>query len=383
MGLLKPAVNRTAYLKAGFLGFQGAGKTFTSSRIAAPLAKLSSKKPVVAMFDTEKSSDFLIDYFESQGVEFLATKSRSFKDACDFIRECEQADVTVAIVDSVTHLWKDLMDSFKRKLNRQDLYFGDWGDIKAEWQQLSDLFVNSNLHLFMLGRAGFEYDTEVNERGKKELIKTGTKMKAEGEFGYESDLLIEMMREPKKKGEGWINRAWVLKDRWDLLNGKSFDFPTFETFKPVIDRLNLGGEHFGVDLSRNSESLFGDKDWSYADQRKKRDIALEELDATLTKCDLAGTKAEVKKKRIEVLEQVYGTSSKTKIETMWAPQIEEGIKKIIGMFFEEQPAEQEPDPTVAIEKKGFPEEEPKKEEVPATKPEKIVGKKPEQKELIQ
>ena len=49
--LLKPAQNQTAYLKAGILGFQGSGKTYTATRLASGLAKLSGKEnPKVAFF---------------------------------------------------------------------------------------------------------------------------------------------------------------------------------------------------------------------------------------------------------------------------------------------------------------------------------------------
>ena len=74
MSLLKPAANQTAYLKAGILGFQGSGKTYTASRLATGLAKMSSKQPKVAFFDTEKGSDFLVAYYKEQGIQFDVAK---------------------------------------------------------------------------------------------------------------------------------------------------------------------------------------------------------------------------------------------------------------------------------------------------------------------
>jgi len=63
ISILKPAQNQTAYLKAGIMGFQGSGKTYTATRIASGLAKLSKKeKPKIAFFDTEKGSDFFVKY---------------------------------------------------------------------------------------------------------------------------------------------------------------------------------------------------------------------------------------------------------------------------------------------------------------------------------
>ena len=54
MSLFQKAVNEQGYLKAGFLGFPGSGKTFTASLLAIGLAKeLKENRPVYAI-DTEK-----------------------------------------------------------------------------------------------------------------------------------------------------------------------------------------------------------------------------------------------------------------------------------------------------------------------------------------
>jgi hypothetical protein len=329
--LLKPAKNQTAYLKAGILGFQGSGKTFTASRLASGLAKLSKKeKPKVAFFDTEKGSDFFVKYFAEQGIQFDVAKSRSFVDLIQFMKEVEKEGYDVAVIDSISHVWRDLTTSYEKRLRRQNgLKFSDWGIVKREWQQFTDLFINSNVHTIVLGRAGYEYDMEEDsETGKKELLKTGTKMKAEGEFGYESDLLLEMERVTKGNEKGFTNRCYVLKDRTDTMNGKVIDFPKFEDFKSVISHLNVGGEHFGIDPARDSQDLFDDPDYSYAERKKQQTIALEELQGVLVEYDLAGTAVKTQKERQEILKKVFGTFSKTEIEGLPADKIRSGIQQI-------------------------------------------------------
>jgi hypothetical protein len=332
MGLLKPASNQTAYLKAGILGFQGSGKTFTASEMAVGLAKLSGKdKPKVAFFDTEKGSDFMINKFEAEGIQFDVAKTRTFVDLCAFMQEVDQNGYDVAIIDSISHVWKELMTSYEKKLRRYNgLKFQDWSKVKGDWQRFTDLFINTKLHVIVLGRAGYEYDFEEDkETGSKDLIKTGTKMKAEGEFGYESDLLLEMERiRPENGVKGWIHRCWVLKDRTDTMNGTSIDNPTFEDFRSVISFLNIGGDHIGVDTTRNSQSLIADPDRSGYEMGKQRDIALEELQECLTLNGFDGQSADTKKKRIEVLIHAFGTSAGTAIKEMSAAQIRGGIAKI-------------------------------------------------------
>lgn len=333
--LLKPAVNQTAYLKAGILGFAGSGKTYTAAELAIGLSKdIGDDKPV-AFFDTETGSDFLIPKFKQAGVELLVAKTRAFKDLLDFMREAE-ASCSVAVIDSISHVWKDLLESYVRKLNRKSgLYFQDWGPIKAEWGQFTDLFINSRLHVVMCGRAGYEYDYEENaETGRKDLVKTGTKMKAETEMGYEPSLLLEMIRLKKAEvsgdihDKGWINRCVVLKDRTDTMNGKEIDYPKYKDFSPVIHFLNVGGEHIGVDTSRNSESLFDGPERSVVQRARMVEIALEEMQQELILMGLDGTSTEAKKKRTELLMELFGTSSKTAIESQSLEKLQAAVNEL-------------------------------------------------------
>jgi len=70
----------------------------------------------------------------------------------------------------------------------------DWNPIKAESRQFTDLYLCSKLHIVLCGRAAFIYDEWINEKGDKEIIKTGTKMRVESDFGYEPSFLFEMER---------------------------------------------------------------------------------------------------------------------------------------------------------------------------------------------
>lgn len=327
MSLLKPAANQTAYLKAGIMGFQGSGKTYTAAHVAAGLAKLTGKKqPKVAFFDTEKGSDFFVKYFKDEGVQFDVVKSRAFVDLLATIREVEEGGYDVLIIDSISHVWNELRTSYEQKLRRRNgLQFQDWAAVKAEWGQFTTAFINSKVHIIVLGRAGYEYDYETNEdTQRKELVKTGTKMKAEGEFGYESDVLLEM--ELVKTGKKAINRCYVIKDRTDTMNGKVIDNPKFEDFRSIVQYLNIGGEHVGVHAERNSREMFDSPDYSVSERRKQHDIALEELKNFFIKNDLAGKSVDDQKRRLELLEGAYGGKGAwAYIETLDSETIRDGI----------------------------------------------------------
>jgi hypothetical protein len=48
--------------------------------------------------------------------------------------------------------------------------------------------------VIICGRAGYEYDYFEDDEGKKQLEKTGIKMKAETEMGFEPSLLVFRFR---------------------------------------------------------------------------------------------------------------------------------------------------------------------------------------------
>lgn len=336
--LFKPAVNSTAYLKLGMLGFEGSGKTFTAIDFAIGMCKLT-KRTKIAFFDTEKGSDFHIDKCKKVGIELLVLKSRSFKDLCDAIREAEaNPDVGFMITDSITHVWRDLVQTWLNKKGRNFLTMKDWGVLKTEWGQYTDLYVNSKLSIAMLGRAGHEYETSEDEDGNDQISKSGTKMKVETETGFEPDLLLEMFKSHKvtvkknKAGKskkmverGFVNRCVVLKDRTDTMNGAELEYPKFKDFQSVIKSLNIGGEHQGVDLTRTSEGVFTNDDQSWYAAKRRKDMAIESIKEALILAGLNGTAKETVKTRTETLIKYFGTSTEPGIGAKTADDLENSL----------------------------------------------------------
>lgn len=320
MSLFAEAENQMAYLKAGFMGFQGSGKTTTATRVAVGLHDLLKERGLpggdapIFFADTETGADWVRQDTDAAGIKLQVAKTRAFKNLIPMIDEVEKSK-SILIIDSITHFWRDLTESYARKKNRKSgLQFQDWAFLKEQWGQFTDAYVNSNAHIIMCGRAGFEYANEEDDEGKRELIKTGVKMKAEGETGYEPNLLIFMERHQEivKNVPVVTRRALVMKDRSRLLDGKTFIQPEFKDFLPHIDCLNLGGSHVGVDLDENSDSIIPGFDEGTS---KLKAICLEEITAEIEK-HLPGTSAAMKKKKGELADSCFGTRSKTAIEVM-------------------------------------------------------------------
>ena len=354
MGLFKKASNTMAFAKVGILGFAGAGKTRTASEIAIGLHKaLQSTKPV-GFLDTETGADFVLPIFQKHGIELMVSKTRAFKDLAQGLKESINA-FDILIIDSVSHFWVDIVESYRKKKNVNRLSFQDWGIIKPMWSNdFSAPFVTSALHIIVCGRAGFEYDYFEGDDGKMELYKTGTKMKAEGEFGFEPSLLIEMeriknpeatesYREAKTKDakmkaakqianeREFVRRAIVLKDRSDIMDGKVFYNPSYTDFAPHWQSINIGGEHKPLE-SGDSTALFdreGQPQW-IKDKRLK-EIALEEIKGEYDKY-LPGSKDEIKKAKIIVNEKVFGTNSWTAMEGLSVETLQSGLKRLRVIF---------------------------------------------------
>lgn len=276
--LFQPAEVTSAFMKMGLLGFQGSGKTKTAAKVVIGLVNHMRERGIeaanknVKFLDTETGSDWVIPDFKAAGIKLDAAKTRAFSDLLVAVDEAE-ANGSALIIDSITHFWVELTQSYMKKKNRTRLQFEDWGHLKLEWGKFTDRFVNSSAHIALCGRAGFEYDYTVDEETlKKNLEKTGVKMKAEGEMGYEPSLLVLMERQQEIEANK-IKRVWrtatVLKDRSARLDGQSFEDPGFEQFLPHIKMLNLGGKQLGVDTSRNSQHMItvDKRDWQPVQRR--------------------------------------------------------------------------------------------------------------------
>jgi hypothetical protein len=328
-----PIGNTKPYFKAAFEGFAGAGKTYTAALVAVGLHKrIKSKKPVV-IFDTEKSAKFLKPLFAENGIEVLVRESKSLGDLKITMQKMRNEGIAdILIIDSISHVWEGFLKAYAEKVHRTSLQFQDWGIIKPTWKtEYSDPFVNDPYHIIMCGRAGYEYDFEKNEdTGKRELIKTGVKMKVEGETAYEPDILVLMNRFEEVIGKDkkvW-REATIIKDRSTILDGKTFQNPTYTNFAPSIEVMLSNPILKGIVVMPESDTglLFRTEE-EKAGWRRERDKWLEELDGLLIRI-APGAVGRDKQLKLDLLDRVFGTTSTTAIGEMRPEHIAEGYKKL-------------------------------------------------------
>lgn len=336
------------HAKVGIYGGAGTGKTRTAYEIAIGIIKESKLTKPVVFFDTEKGSDWILPLFKEAGIQCLVKKSRTFKDLMEAITLAEK-NASVMIIDSISHVWRELTDSYLAQFNQDrfnalvrksgeenarkwfkksnQLQFEHWNVIKPTWGKFTEKYLRSELHVIVCGRSGDTYEYQEAENGKKELIKSGTKMATEKELAYEPSLLIEMQRRIFDGKERLV--AVIEKDRSDKINGQEFPLPTYKDFKPHFDFINIGGVNKQVDFHENpSSTLFENQtlgdDNEFAAEKKKREIYCEEIKGLL-ELKIPGVTAEAKKQKNELINQVFETLSWTKVESMNSDKLKQGL----------------------------------------------------------
>ncbi len=335
-GYFMDSGDELAFAKIGMHGFPGSGKSYTASEIAIGIAKEFGGGRPVAFFDTEKGSGWLRRKYRAAGIDLKVRRERSFKALMEFTRQAEKEKCSVAIVDSVTHPWAELIDAAQKRFKTHKLKFHHWAPIKSDWAQFSDWFLNVDMHVLICGRAGWEYQMEKAEGEDEgyELRKTGTKMRAEAQFGFEPSLVLEMegikrsVLTGKLEDKEMIHRCIVLKDRSESMEGVEIDNPRFENFRPFFQALTGSTTEAHVDTRQTSEDLFDDPDRSRVRYAKERDIILENLKNVFVEHDLAGQSAKEKKRRLELLKQHFQTHAWSQIETLDIAFLADGLKSL-------------------------------------------------------
>jgi hypothetical protein len=337
------------YLKAGFLGFNKSGKTYTASLLAVETRKRMELEAPIALVDTEAGGEYIQARVKAAtGKPLIGIKSRSLSDLVAFGQECEKGAASVLIIDSITHIAREVCASYLSSINKARAAKGqpkrnriEWQDqaiIKPYWDTFSTWYLNSSLHIIICGRAGFNWDFEEEEddatgRITKKLIKTGVKMKveADSEFGFEPSLLMEMLRvqiaDETSGNFHLMHRVRVLGDRFGVLDGQEQDNPTGEWFDPYLSLLTPGAVNT-VDTTLKTDlgvDETGDTEWQR--ERRERVILAEEVQGEIVKA-MPGQSKEEKQAKMILLEKCFGTKSWAAIEAMNSKKLREGLTAV-------------------------------------------------------
>lgn len=324
--------NNRPFLKMAFEGFAGDGKTYTATQTAIGVHKLIGSKKPIALFDTEKAFKALKPIFDKAGIEAVVNdEQRSLAALNQAIKWCEDGGADILIIDSITHVWEEYLRAYMESKKRNRLQFEDWSIIKPKWkQEFSTPYVMAKCHIIFTGRAGYEYTDEKNEEtGKREIFKSGIKMKAENETAFEPDVLVLMQKEQDLLGDK--KRVWreamVVKDRTTMIDGMTFRNPTFDDFYPAIKVLLDGAlrEAHGVDIP----DTFAEFESRFNVVAKERSIYVSEIEGAFELMGL-GTGAADKQVKAWTLNQIFGVNSIEALDKKSMSTLESGCIAIKG-----------------------------------------------------
>lgn len=325
------------FVKAGFGGFAGAGKSRTASEFVVGAYKdLGYTKPVL-IIDNEKGSRFLIPMFRQAGVKAMLKDTTSLADVLTALEILKAGEIDFLFMDSLTKVWYRYVREYLEKNRKQFMELQDWGKLLPKWQEtFSDAFVSAHGSIVFTGRGGFTYEKEEDTRDeqtgkvkKGQFIKSGVKMKLAGETPFEPDLNVWMEQQQEIGSDGKLKvwrEAQVMKDRSGLIDGKVFSNPTYADFAPFVRYLVdvPAGEVAGESSDRN---LAPGENFESFHRKEKREIALEEVAEELSRMHPGSTDA-MKTARKELLEAVFGTRSWKAVEAKSFDEIVNGRNTI-------------------------------------------------------
>lgn len=208
----KKATKAAAKLRAAIFGPSGAGKTFTSLRVAAGLAGTGT----IAVIDTERGS--ASKYADRFAFDVLELEDQTIGGYCEAIRQAADAGYAVLVIDSLSHGWQTLLEEVEKLAKAK--YRGNTWSAWSEGTPLQRKLVHAILgfpgHVIATMRSKTEWTTVDDGRGKKSPQRVGLAPEQGKGVEYEFDLLVEISTE---------HVANVIKDRTGKFQDKLIDKP--------------------------------------------------------------------------------------------------------------------------------------------------------------
>lgn len=224
---LQKAKRSQVKLRLGLSGASGFGKSYSALLLAYGITNDWTK---IAIVDTENNSASLYSHLGDFNVLSL-NEPYSPERYIQAIEVCENEEIEVIIIDSITHEWsgKGGCLELHEQLGGR---FQDWAKITPRHQAFIDKILNSNCHVITTVRRKTDYSLDKDGNGKTKVIKLGTKEITREGFEYELTVNFELINDN--------HLVTASKDRTGLFSGKpEFVINSF-TGNKLIEWCNLG-----------------------------------------------------------------------------------------------------------------------------------------------
>ena len=224
---LQKAQRHQVKLRLGLSGASGFGKTYSALLLAFGITEDWTK---VAVIDTENNSASLYSHLGDFNVVSL-NQSYSPERYIEAIKLCEQKEMQVIIIDSITQEWngKNGCLQIHEQLGGR---FQDWAPVTKRHTAFIDTILQSNCHVITTVRKKMDYSMDRDSSGKTRVVKHGLKDITREGFSYELTVDFELINDK--------HLAKASKDRTGLFMDKPEILITKEVGKMLIQWCNQG-----------------------------------------------------------------------------------------------------------------------------------------------
>ena len=213
MAGFKKATKAQAKLRAAIFGPSGAGKTFTSLRVATGLAGEGGQ---IAVVDTERGS--ASKYSDRFRFDVLELEDQTIQGYVDAIRLAADGGYAVLVIDSLSHGWQTLIEEVERlaKAKYRGNTWSAWSEGTPLQRKLVQAILTYPGHVLATMRSKTEWTTVDDGRGRKTPQRVGLAPEQGKGVEYEFDLLVEISTD---------HIANVIKDRTGKFQDRLIDKP--------------------------------------------------------------------------------------------------------------------------------------------------------------
>ena len=184
----------------------------------------------IAVVDTENNSASLYSHLGDFNVVSL-NQPYSPERYIEAIKLCEENQMEVIIIDSITHEWQGKGGCLQihEQLGGR---FQDWAKLTPRHQAFIDAILQSNCHVITTVRKKMDYSMDRDSSGKTRVVKHGLKDITREGFSYELTVDFEIINEN--------HMAKATKDRTGLFMDKPEILITKGVGRMLIDWCNQG-----------------------------------------------------------------------------------------------------------------------------------------------
>lgn len=219
---LRKSERKQAKIKMALQGSSGSGKSLSSLLLAKGLSNDNLEK--VAVIDTENGSADLYAHIGEYNVLTLQPPYTPEK-FIEAIEVCENAEMEVIILDSISPVWDELID-FHSKLPGNS--FANWTKVTPRQKSFINKILQSNAHVIATMRTKQDYVLQQKD-GKYVPEKVGLKAVQRDDVSYEFTIVFDIDTKHFAKAS---------KDRTNLFSGKPEFMINMATGRRILDWCN-------------------------------------------------------------------------------------------------------------------------------------------------